>query len=90
MNPNHSEHNVLMGNTNPTLRQSAEMGNGRESGRACRDGLVRSELDVHRLLEVLPAAAYTTDSEGLITDFNRRAVEYWGREPKRNDPQDRY
>jgi PAS domain-containing protein len=43
-----------------------------------------------RLLEVIPAAAYTTDAEGLITDFNRRAVEVWGREPKLNDPIDRY
>jgi PAS domain-containing protein len=38
----------------------------------------------------MPAAAYTTDAEGLITYFNRRAVEVWGREPKLNDPIDRY
>jgi PAS domain-containing protein len=38
----------------------------------------------------MPAAAYTTDAEGLITYFNRRAVELWGREPKVNDPVDRY
>ncbi len=43
-----------------------------------------------RLLEVIPAAAYTTDAEGLITAFNQRAVEVWGRAPKLNDPVDRY
>ena len=43
-----------------------------------------------RLLEVIPVAAYTCDAEGLLTHFNRRAVELWGREPKLNDPLDRY
>ena len=43
-----------------------------------------------RLLEVLPAAAYTCDADGLITDFNQRAVEAWGRAPTLNDPLDRY
>ena len=47
-------------------------------------------VDIRRLLEVLPAAAYTTDAEGLITQFNQRAVQLWGREPKLNDPTDRY
>jgi len=42
------------------------------------------------LLEVIPAAAYTTDAEGLITQFNHRAVGLWGREPKLDDPIDRY
>jgi len=48
------------------------------------------DMEFRRLLEVLPAAAYTCDAEGLITDFNQRAVEVWGREPKRNDSADRY
>jgi hypothetical protein len=43
-----------------------------------------------RVIDVLPAAAYTTDAEGLITYFNNRAVELWGREPRLNDPIDRY
>jgi diguanylate cyclase (GGDEF)-like protein/PAS domain S-box-containing protein len=42
------------------------------------------------LLEKLPAAAYTCDTEGLITYFNRHAVRLWGREPKLNDPEDRF
>ncbi len=48
------------------------------------------DLDFRRLLEALPAAAYTCDAEGLITYYNRRAVQAWGREPKLNDPEDRY
>jgi len=48
------------------------------------------DLDVHLLLEALPAAAYTCDAEGFITYFNKRAVQAWGREPKLNDPSDRY
>jgi PAS domain-containing protein len=47
-------------------------------------------LDFRRLLETLPAAAYSTDADGLITYFNQRAAEIWGREPKLCDPLDRY
>ena len=43
-----------------------------------------------RLMEVLPAAAYTCDAAGHITSFNQRAVELWGRQPALNDPADRY
>jgi PAS domain-containing protein len=42
------------------------------------------------MVEKLPAAAYTCDADGLVTYFNQRAVELWGREPKLNDPMDRY
>jgi PAS domain-containing protein len=52
--------------------------------------LGENDAKFRRLLDVLPAAAYTCDAEGLITYFNRRAVEVWGREPKLNDPVDRY
>src|SRR5690242_12024395 len=51
---------------------------------------LNGNLAFRRLLEKLPAAAYTCDSEGLITYFNARAVELWGREPKLNDPADRF
>jgi PAS domain-containing protein len=50
----------------------------------------RSDLEFRRLLEKLPAAAYTCDTAGLITYFNPRAAELWGREPQLNDPMDRY
>ncbi len=48
------------------------------------------ELHFRRLLEKLPAGAYTCDPEGLITYFNQHAVELWGRAPKLNDPADRF
>ena len=50
----------------------------------------RHAAQFQHLLEVMPAAAYTTDAEGLITAFNQRAVEVWGRQPKLNAPVDRY
>jgi PAS domain S-box-containing protein len=42
------------------------------------------------LLDGLPVGAYTCDNHGLITYFNRKAVELWGREPQLNDPTDRF
>lgn len=49
-----------------------------------------NKTDFRRLLETLPAGAYTCDAEGLITYFNARAVDVWGRSPKLNDPVDRF
>ena len=43
-----------------------------------------------RLLETLPAGAYTCDPDGLITYFNAHALDLWGRAPKLNDPIDRF
>ncbi len=43
-----------------------------------------------RLMEKLPAGAYTCDPEGLITYFNPQAVQLWGRAPALNDPADRF
>jgi len=49
-----------------------------------------SEVEFRRLLEKLPAGAYMCDPNGLITYFNQRAIELWGRAPKLNDPEDRF
>jgi signal transduction histidine kinase len=49
-----------------------------------------AQVERERLLETLPAAAYVCDAGGLITFFNERAVQLWGREPKACDPVDRY
>ena len=51
---------------------------------------MQSETNFRRLLDALPAAAYTCDRNGLITFFNRRAAELWGRSPRLNDPTERY
>jgi two-component system CheB/CheR fusion protein len=50
----------------------------------------RGEQDLRFVLDKLPAGAYLCDAEGLITYFNRRAVEIWGRAPKLNAPADRF
>ena len=50
----------------------------------------RSDVEFRQLLERLPAAAYTCDADGLITYYNERAVELWGRAPKLNDEVDRW
>jgi PAS domain-containing protein len=50
----------------------------------------RADLEFRRLLDALPTAAYTCDAEGLITYFNQRAAEAWGREPLLDDPRDRF
>lgn len=55
-------------------------------GRRLSDG----HAGLTQLLETLPAAAYTCDAEGLITYFNERAAQLWGRAPALNDPTDRF
>jgi PAS domain S-box-containing protein len=52
--------------------------------------LQTGELEFRHLLDKLPAGVYTCDPEGLITYFNRRAVQLWGRAPQLNDPVDRF
>jgi PAS domain S-box-containing protein len=52
--------------------------------------LPQSELEFRRLLERLPAGAYTCSPDGLITYYNTQAAVLWGRQPKLNDPVDRF
>ena len=49
-----------------------------------------SEERLRRVLDVLPMAAYTCDTDGLVTYFNARAVALWGRSPGLGDPEDRF
>jgi PAS domain S-box-containing protein len=44
--------------------------------------LLESESIHRQLLQGLPAATYTCDSNGRITFFNEAAAKLWGREPK--------
>lgn len=48
--------------------------------------LRENEKRYHTLFDLVPVAVYTCDARGAIQEFNRRAVELWGREPVRNDP----
>lgn len=42
------------------------------------------------LLAMLPAAVCTVDRSGVITSYNARAAELWGRSPVRGDLQERF
>jgi PAS domain S-box-containing protein len=63
--------------------------NGSHRPSTCSGAGILAGLGSH-LINCIPAGAYTCDAEGLITSFNRRAVELWGREPALNDPADRF
>jgi CheY-like chemotaxis protein len=41
-------------------------------------------------LEMLPVGAYTCDADGLITAYNQRAAQIWGRHPALRSPTERY
>jgi len=41
----------------------------------------RSEERYRALFDLVPVAIYVCDAEGIIREYNRRAVELWGREP---------
>nr|WP_249810427.1 PAS domain S-box protein [Bradyrhizobium sp. 157] len=49
------------------------------------DRIRDSEQHMRDLLEALPAAVYTTDAKGLITFYNKAAVEMAGRAPQAGD-----
>ena len=65
-------------------------GGPRSGGSAAGAAWAGSELHFRRLLETLPAGAYTCDAAGLITYFNGHAVRLWGREPRLLEPVDRF
>jgi PAS domain S-box-containing protein len=49
--------------------------------------LRQSEEHYRQLVEILPAAIYSTDAQGRITQFNQAAAELWGRAPKIGEDQ---
>ncbi|HUQ34894.1 MAG TPA: PAS domain S-box protein [Aestuariivirga sp.] len=65
------------------LREIAERKQAEETVR-------ESEQRLHTLFELGPVAVYSCDASGQIQDFNRRAVELWGRQPTRGDPRERF
>ena len=42
------------------------------------------------IYERMPVAVYVCDLDGLIIQFNKRAAELWGREPKLGDTEERF
>jgi len=41
-------------------------------------------------LELLPAAVYVCNADGVVLRYNRRAAELWGRAPVPGDPEERF
>ncbi|MGH9781923.1 MAG: histidine kinase, partial [Candidatus Acidiferrales bacterium] len=52
--------------------------------------LRESEGRYRALFDLGPIAVYSCDASGVIQNFNRRAVELWGREPKAGDTDERW
>lgn len=42
------------------------------------------------LIEILPAAVYICDPDGVVVAYNRRATELWGRTPEPGDNDEKY
>ncbi|MEO6785591.1 MAG: PAS domain S-box protein, partial [Chthoniobacteraceae bacterium] len=55
-----------------------------------KDALVASESRYRALFDLGPVGVYTCDAKGMITEFNHRSVELWGRAPKIGDSRERY
>jgi PAS domain S-box-containing protein len=61
----------------------------RES-KAAEAKLRASEQRYRTLFDLVPVAVYACDAQGGIKEFNRRAVELWGRKPSSNSTTERF
>lgn len=54
-------------------------------------GILKTEfLTESYILDLLPAAVYVCDAKGYITNFNKRAVELWGKTPAKSDTEEHF
>lgn len=58
--------------------------------KTAEEALWDSRQQLERLLGLLPTAVYSCDADGVITYFNERAVEVWGRRPESGDADERF
>src|SRR4029453_16667506 len=65
---------------------------GTKSSRLKRfeEKLRRSEERYRTLFDLVPVAVYPCDADGIIQEYNRRAVELWGGEPGQNGQKPRF
>ncbi|HUE98627.1 MAG TPA: PAS domain S-box protein [Anaerolineales bacterium] len=55
------------------------------------EAAVRVSEELYRnLFDLVPVAVYACDANGLIQEYNHRAVELWGREPAKNEPNEKF
>ncbi|HEV2404438.1 MAG TPA: PAS domain S-box protein, partial [Ktedonobacterales bacterium] len=61
------------------------------SDSGCADGFSSDGDERYRtMFRLIPVALYTCDADGVIQEYNQRAVELWGREPRAGDRNERY
>jgi PAS domain S-box-containing protein len=58
--------------------------------RAAEAKLRTSEERYKTLFDLVPVAVYTCDADGFIQEYNQRAVELWGRDPRQNGQESRF
>src|ERR1700675_577600 len=65
---------------------------GTKSSRLKRfeEELERSEERYRTLFDLVPVAVYVCDADGIIQEYNRRAVELWGGDPGQNGEKPRF
>jgi PAS domain S-box-containing protein len=54
------------------------------------EAIRRSEERYRNLFDLVPVAVYACDADGIIQEYNRRAVELWGGEPGQNGEKPRF
>lgn len=62
----------------------------RSTDREQTEALRASEERYRTLFNLVPVAAYCCDDTGVIQQFNRRAAELWGREPRPGETDERF
>src|SRR5689334_3995125 len=58
--------------------------------KAAEAKLRKSEERYKTLFNLVPVAVYTCDADGIIREYNQRAVELWGQHPGRNGQESRF
>jgi signal transduction histidine kinase/ActR/RegA family two-component response regulator len=66
------------------------MKDGGTERRRADDAMRWNEERYRTLFDLGPVAVYSCDASGVIQEFNRRAVELWGREPRLGDTDERF
>jgi PAS domain S-box-containing protein len=80
---------VTSTSTNGVLLYQTAIIDLRERKRA-EESIRQSEERYRTLFDLVPVAVYVCDADGIVQEYNRRAVELWGREPIGNGKEARF